>query len=203
MKVFLLHVTDKSKSLELVEIDNKLVQNGDVCEFLIRQGYDMSSTLWNKCPEEGLPIEFTRIYDFNGQTEKDTILKDNVKFRAVYEQVDAIKEREQNILRERIKRHGTRQEDGSITYDFAENCLGQMPIVHLFDEADEDGNGDKFKHLVKSVSLDDQGNLSMMAATQEDGGDFFPERWLDELEAGDIDMYLLPHIHCKMQHEDQ
>ena len=160
MKIIILH--DADARIELLDVADHLV-GSDIEEFLSEQGFSVNNITWLAAPIDYLPMVF-HTFDTDRDTgefvhaERRSRLKDF----SIHGQLQELKHREQEELKEAIRRYGEEVDSGyEVHFD------GEQPIVagYLFDEPCD--------IVIDAARVDKYGNLSLLGDDKEVRSDQF------------------------------
>ena len=173
MKIIILH--DADARIEVLNVADRLI-NDDVETFLCEHGYSVNNITWMAAPIEYVPVvlhDYGTIADTGEELhfQKDFELKD----RSTYDEVQYLKRREREALREALCIHGESVEDG-----FELHFENDEPIVaaYLWDEPCD--------VVIKAVKMDKGGYLTILVEDKQDRSEVH-EIGVNDFFAGQLD----------------
>lgn len=173
MNILIMHDTDAR--IEILNVAGNLIAE-DVETFLSEHGYSVNNITWMTASNDSIPVTFHHYGSMatTGEelhTSKDFELKD----RSIYDEVEYLKKRERKELKEALRTHGAKVEDGYELY-----FEDEEPVVaaYLWDEPCD--------IVVKAVKVDGEGYLTFLGEDKQDRGETheIPE---DDFFAGQLE----------------
>lgn len=172
MKIIILH--DADARIEVLNVADHLIHN-DVETFLCEHGYSVNNITWMAAPIDYVPVVFCD-YGTIADTGEEMHVQKNfeLKDRSIYDEVQYLKKREQEKLRESLRIHG-QSVDGGYEIHFEDD----RPFVaaYLWDEPCD--------VRINAVRVDKDGYLTILGEGKDCGDIVEIEE--DDFFAGQLD----------------
>lgn len=180
MNILIMH--DADARIEILNVADNLIGE-DVETFLSGHGYSVNNITWMPASDDGIPVTFhhygsiattgKKLYTSKGYELKD---------RSIYDEVEYLKKRERKELKEALRAHGEKVEDG---YEL--HFEDEEPVIaaYLWDEPCD--------IVVKAVKVDSEGFLTFLGEDKQDRGEIreIPE---DDFFAGQLE-YVIDKVY--------
>ena len=177
--------------IEVLNVPDYLLED-DVETFLAENGFSLNNISWMAAPVDFVPVVF-HDYGKVAMTGEDVHFTRNSKLKdfTICEQVQEVKNREQEELAGALRLHGENVDDG-----YEVHFEGDMPIIggYLFDEPCD--------IVILSARVDEDGDLTLIGEDKQDRGHSM-EVDVDEIFAGLLD-FVTAEVRCKpLNHESK
>lgn len=155
MKIIILH--DAEARIEILNVADHLLGDG-IEIFLSEHGYSVNNITWMTASGDHIPVTFHE-YGTEAATGEEIHYRKEyeLKDRCIYEEVSYIKATERQRLRDALRKHGERVDDG-----FELHFEDEEPIVaaYLWDEPCD--------IVIKAVKVDKDGYLTILGEDKQD-----------------------------------
>lgn len=155
MRIIILH--DAEARIEILNVADRLVGDG-IETFLSEHGYSVNNITWMTASEDHVPVTFHEYGTENATGKEIHFQKEyELKDRCIYDEVSYIKARERQQLRDALRIHGEKVDDG-----FELHFENEEPIVaaYLWDEPCD--------IVIKAVKVDMDGYLTILGEDNKD-----------------------------------
>lgn len=173
MKIIILH--DADMRIEILNVADCLI-NDNIETFLCEHGYSVNNITWTAAPIDYVPVEF-HTYGIVACTGEELHFKKDfeLKDRSAYDEVEYLKRRETEELKEAVRTHGESVDDGYELH-FEDDEL--IVAAYLWDEPCD--------VIIKSVRLDKEGYLTIFGEDKQNCGEVL-EIETDDFFAGQME----------------
>lgn len=172
MKIIVMNSADLR--IEVLEVaDNMLTE--DIEQFLAEHDYSLNNISWMAAPIDYVPVQFHDYRMDEDGEEQHTMRHARLKDFFVYDSVKEVKHREQEELREALRKHGD-QVDGGYEWHFE----GECPIVAAYDY------DEPCDVVILAARVDKHGYITILGDEKNDRGNEH-EIEVDDIFAGHLE----------------
>jgi len=164
--------------IEILNVPDHMIDE-DIEQFLAEHDYSLNNISWMAAPIDFVPVQFHNygICQTNGEELRVTHHA-RLKDFSIYDSVQEIKHREQEELKEALRLHGDKVDDG---YEW--HFEGECPIVAAYDY------DEPCDVVILSVRVDKDGDLIIIGDEKNDRGNTH-EIYEEDIVAGHIDFII-------------